>query len=64
MTLHLSLVVVLAVVVCLLVRKSGLKIGHAVAAILLGFYLQGTSLAPSIRQAAQAVITAISSLRL
>ncbi|MFF7413245.1 hypothetical protein OG528_29935 [Streptomyces platensis] len=64
MPLHLSLVAVLTVIVCLLVRKSGLKIGHAVAAILLGFYLQGTSLASSISQSAQAVITAINSLHL
>ncbi|MFI5525229.1 hypothetical protein [Streptomyces platensis] len=64
MTVHLSLVVALTVIVCLLVRKGGLKIVHAVAAVLLGFYLRGTSLAPSISQFAQAVITAISSLRL
>ncbi|MFF3547284.1 DUF2304 domain-containing protein [Streptomyces platensis] len=64
MTLHLSLVVALTVIVCLLVRRGGLKIGHAVAATLLGFYLQGTSLAPSISQFAQSVITASNSLRL
>ncbi|MGY4954799.1 hypothetical protein [Streptomyces nigrescens] len=63
MTLHLSLVVALTVIVCLFVRKGGLKVGHAVAAILLGFYLQGTSLAPSISQFTQALIAAISSLR-
>ncbi|MEU5019782.1 hypothetical protein AB0G60_20555 [Streptomyces angustmyceticus] len=50
MALHLSRVVDLTVIVCLLVRKGGLDIGHAVAAVLLGFYLQGTSLAPSISQ--------------
>ncbi|MFJ8676252.1 hypothetical protein [Streptomyces sp. NPDC093589] len=64
MTLRLPLVVALTVIVCLLVRKSGLKISHAAAAILLGFYLHGTSLAPSISKSAQAVITAINSLRL
>ncbi|MFE1763387.1 hypothetical protein ACFW81_04110 [Streptomyces angustmyceticus] len=46
--LRLFLVGALAVTMCLLVGTVGLKIGHAVAAVLLGFYLRGTSLAPSI----------------
>ncbi|MGW2919182.1 hypothetical protein ACWDBF_15145 [Streptomyces angustmyceticus] len=48
MPLRRSLVVALTVLMCLLVGTVGLKIGHAVAAVLLGFYLRGASLAPSI----------------
>ncbi|MGP8298102.1 hypothetical protein ACTPOK_09160 [Streptomyces inhibens] len=64
MTVHLSLVVVLAGIVWLLLHKGKLKIGHAIAAILLGFYLQDSSLAPSIDRAAQSIADAISSLHL
>ena len=39
MALSISAVVLLAIVVFLLVRKSGLKAGHAVVCMLLGFYL-------------------------
>ncbi|KOX34958.1 membrane protein [Streptomyces sp. NRRL F-6491] len=38
----------LAIVVFLLIRKSGLKAGHAAICALLGFYLASSSIAPSI----------------
>jgi hypothetical protein len=41
-------VVLLAIVVFLLVRKSGLKAGHAVVCMLLGFYLASSTIAPTI----------------
>ncbi|MDJ0343824.1 hypothetical protein QMK19_28115 [Streptomyces sp. H10-C2] len=50
MALSISAVVLLLIVVALLVRKSGLKGGHAVACILLGFYLASSSVAPTIQQ--------------
>ncbi|KOU35931.1 membrane protein [Streptomyces sp. WM6378] len=40
----------LAIVVFLLVRKSGLKAGHAAVCMLLGFYLASSSIAPTISQ--------------
>ncbi|MFJ2740495.1 hypothetical protein ACIO3O_12575 [Streptomyces sp. NPDC087440] len=49
MALSISLVVLLAIVVFLLVRKSGLKAGHAVVCMLLGFYLASSSIAPTIK---------------
>jgi hypothetical protein len=64
MTVHLSLVVVLTLVVWLLIRRGGLKFGHAVAAILLGFYLHGSSLAPSISRLVQNAVDVISEVRL
>lgn len=59
-----SLVVVLAVMVWLLIRKGGLKAGHAIAAILLGFYLHDSSLAPSISRIVQSVAETISGIRI
>lgn len=50
MALSISAVVLLAIVVFLLIRKSGLKGGHAVVCMLLGFYLASSSIAPSISE--------------
>ncbi|MGH3310127.1 MAG: hypothetical protein ACRDP3_06025 [Streptomyces sp.] len=49
MALSISAVVLLLIIVFLLVKKSGLKAGHAVVCMLLGFYLAGSSIAPTIR---------------
>jgi len=46
--LSISAVVLLAIVVFLLVRKSGLKGGHAIVCVLLGFYLASSTIAPTI----------------
>ncbi|GAA0460488.1 MULTISPECIES: hypothetical protein [Streptomyces] len=50
MALSISAVVLLAIIVFLLVKKSGLKAGHAVVCILLGFYIASSSIAPTIRE--------------
>ena len=50
MALSISAVVLLAIIVFLLVRKSGLKGGHAVVCVLLGFYLASSSIAPTINE--------------
>ncbi|MGX1762464.1 hypothetical protein ACWIG5_37180 [Streptomyces lydicus] len=56
---------VLTVIECLFVRQSALKIGHVMAAFLLGSYVhQGTPLAPGISRSTGAVTAGISSLRL
>jgi Na+/H+ antiporter NhaD/arsenite permease-like protein len=46
--LSISAVVLLAIVVILMVKKSGLKAGHALVCMLLGFYLASSSVAPTI----------------
>ena len=38
------------IIVFLLVKKSGLKAGHAVVCVLLGFYLASSSIAPTINE--------------
>ncbi|ARF75024.1 hypothetical protein ACIOD0_23190 [Kitasatospora albolonga] len=48
MALSISAVVLLAIIVFLLIRKSGLKGGHAVVCMLLGFYIASSSIAPTI----------------
>jgi hypothetical protein len=48
--LSISAVVLLAIIVFLLVKKSGLKGGHAVVCILLGFYLASSTIAPTISE--------------
>ena len=50
MALSISAVVLLAIIVFLLIKKSGLKGGHAVVCILLGFYLASSSIAPTISE--------------
>jgi hypothetical protein len=48
--LSISAVVLLAIIVFLLVKKSGLKAGHAVVCMLLGFYLASSTMAPTISE--------------
>ncbi len=50
MALSISAVLLLLIIVLLLVRKSGLKTGHALVCVLLGFYLASSSVAPTIHQ--------------
>lgn len=54
MVLTLSAVVLLAALVFLLLRFAGLRTWHAVACILLGFFLASSPLAPYIRDATRA----------
>lgn len=48
MALSISAVVLLAIIVVILVRKSGLKAYHAVVCVLFGFYLASSTMAPTI----------------
>jgi hypothetical protein len=48
--LSISAVVLFAIIVFILIKKSGLKAGHAVVCVLLGFYLASSSVAPTISQ--------------
>jgi hypothetical protein len=53
--LSISAVLLLIIVVFLLVRRSGLKAGHAVVCVLLGFYLASSTFAPTITQLTNSV---------
>ncbi|NBE52484.1 hypothetical protein [Streptomyces boluensis] len=50
MALSISAVVLFAIIVVILVKKSGLKAGHAAVCVLLGFYLASSSIAPTISE--------------
>ncbi|MFE2426951.1 hypothetical protein ACFXJ5_09380 [Streptomyces sp. NPDC059373] len=62
MAVSVSAVLVLLVIVVMMVRKGGLKTGHAVVCVLLGFYLASSSLAPSIRDLTNNIARAIGKL--
>lgn len=64
MAITTSAVVLLLIVVALLVKKGGLKVTHAVAAMLLGFYLASSSVAPTIRDATGSLAGFLSGIRL
>ncbi|MDH6220112.1 hypothetical protein ACWDR3_30935 [Streptomyces sp. NPDC001002] len=63
MALSISAVVLLAIVVFLLVKKSGLKGGHAVVCVLLGFYLASSTVAPTISELTTNIAGMIGSLK-
>ncbi|MFD3756716.1 hypothetical protein [Streptomyces sp. NPDC058622] len=63
MAVSISAVVLLAVLVILFVKKGGLKAGHAVVCVLLGFYLASSSMAPAISELATNVARLISGIK-
>ncbi|MFD9427083.1 MULTISPECIES: hypothetical protein [unclassified Streptomyces] len=63
MALSISAVVLLAIIVFLLIRKSGLKGGHAVVCMLLGFYIASSSIAPTISDLTTNVAGMIGSIK-
>jgi hypothetical protein len=61
--LSISAVVLLAIIVFLLIKKSGLKGGHAVVCMLLGFYLASSTVAPTISELTTNIAGMIGSLK-
>ncbi|KOU20885.1 membrane protein [Streptomyces sp. WM6373] len=53
----------LAIIVFLLVRRAGLKAGHAVVCVLLGFYLASSTIAPTLSQLTSNVASMISGIK-
>ncbi|MFJ1752185.1 DUF2304 domain-containing protein [Kitasatospora sp. NPDC088134] len=64
MALSVSAAVLMLVVVWALVRRSGLKLSHALVCALLGFYLASSSIAPSIQQVTANLAGMINGLKL
>ncbi|MEU3186330.1 hypothetical protein ABZ707_19310 [Streptomyces sp. NPDC006923] len=48
MAISISLVLLLVVLAVIFMRTGGLKFSHATVCVLLGFFLAGTSMAPTI----------------
>ncbi|MGP4013207.1 hypothetical protein [Streptomyces sp. 4N124] len=63
MALSISAVVLLAIIVFLLIKKSGLKGGHAIVCVLLGFYLASSTVAPTISDLTTNIAGMISSIK-
>ncbi|CAM5479811.1 MULTISPECIES: hypothetical protein [Streptomyces] len=63
MALSISAVVLLAIIVFLLIKKSGLKGGHAVVCVLLGFYLASSTVAPTINELTTNIAGMIGSIK-
>jgi hypothetical protein len=61
--LSISAVVLLLIIVVLLVQRSGLKPGHAIACTLLGFYLASSGAAPTITDFTNNVADMISKIQ-
>ena len=63
MALSISAVVLLAIIVFLLIKKSGLKAGHAIVCALLGFYLASSTVAPTINELTTNIAGMIGSIK-
>lgn len=64
MALSISAAMLMLVIVVVLVRRSGLKLAHAVVCSLLGFYLASSSIAPSIQQVTSNLAGMLNDLKL
>lgn len=63
MAISISLVLLLVVLTVIFVRNGGLKLGHAIVCVLLGFFLAGTSMAPTIQDGINSTADVVSSLQ-
>lgn len=63
MALSISAVVLLAIIVFMLIKKSGLKGMHALVCVLFGFYLASSSFAPTISDLTTSVANMVSGLK-
>jgi hypothetical protein len=61
--LSISAVVLLAIIVLILVKKSGLKAAHAIVCVLLGFYLASSTVAPTINELTTNIAGMIGSIK-
>ncbi|MFF3975075.1 hypothetical protein ACFYZ6_35210 [Streptomyces rubiginosohelvolus] len=62
MGITISAVVLLLVVVAILLRTGSLRFGPALAAVLLGFFLASTGIAPTVNNALSSLATAIAQI--
>ncbi|AVH60055.1 MULTISPECIES: hypothetical protein [Streptomyces] len=63
MILSFSGVVLLGVVVFIFFRKDGLKGSHACTAVLFGFYLSSTAIAPSIKAGGESLASLLGGIK-
>ncbi|MCL7426502.1 hypothetical protein [Streptomyces sp. YS415] len=63
MAISISVVLLLLVLAVIFLRSGGLKVSHALVCVLLGFYMAGTSIAPTIQSGLTATAGIVSGLR-
>ncbi|AZP16125.1 hypothetical protein ACIGMX_43160 [Streptomyces aquilus] len=63
MAISISVVLLLLILAVIFLRNGGLKVSHALVCALLGFFLAGTSIAPTITSGLTATADIVSSLR-
>ncbi|MFD5032038.1 hypothetical protein ACFVWX_25910 [Streptomyces sp. NPDC058220] len=62
MAISLSVVVLLAVILVVLIRGGSLKAGPAVVAVLFGFFLASTNMAPSVNRFLNSIADTVSQI--
>ncbi|GGS98344.1 hypothetical protein [Streptomyces chromofuscus] len=63
MAISISVVLLLFILAVIFVRNGGLKLTHAIVCLLLGFYLAGSSIAPTIHSGLTATADIVSGLK-
>ncbi|MEV0494999.1 hypothetical protein [Streptomyces atratus] len=63
MAISISLVLLLLLLAVLFLRNGGLKPSHAIVCAMLGFFLAGTSMAPTIQEGLTATANVVSGLQ-
>ncbi|QDQ15092.1 hypothetical protein [Streptomyces spectabilis] len=63
MAISISVGLLLLILAAVLLRNGGMKVSHAVVCGLLGFYLAGTSVAPTIHDGLTATADIVSGIR-
>ncbi|MFF9089681.1 hypothetical protein ACF1BE_25275 [Streptomyces sp. NPDC014991] len=63
MAISISVVLLLLILAVIFMRNGALKVSHALVCMMLGFYLAGTSMAPTIHSGLTATADLVSSLR-
>ncbi|MEV6833407.1 hypothetical protein ACIHEJ_06540 [Streptomyces sp. NPDC052301] len=63
MAISISVVLLLLILAVIFMRNCSLKISHALVCMLLGFFVAGTSMAPTIHSGLRATAELVSSLR-
>ncbi|GAA2936844.1 hypothetical protein ACWDZ4_26330 [Streptomyces sp. NPDC003016] len=63
MAISISLVLLLLILAVIFLRNGGLKVSHALVCVLLGFFLAGTSMGPTIQNGVAATAEVVGGLR-
>ncbi|MGW3492326.1 hypothetical protein [Streptomyces sp. NPDC001020] len=63
MAISLSVVLLLAIILVVMIRGGSIKAGPAIVAILFGFFLASTGMAPSINRFLNSIADTVNSIR-